>query len=327
LQILATGAGAGGLAGLGFYRWRTFGQPAVVSRAMPLLGTLVTITVHHPEMKEAENAIKNAFEAIRHVDQVMSIHRSDSDITRVNQLAGREMVSVDASLCEVVEVARRAHEKTEKAYDVTGLPVLRRFGFYSEENLSKKFPTDREIQKILDCVGQQYLKVDSASHQIGFVKEGCAMDLGSVGKGYAVDRAGSALKENGIESGLVDIGGNILAIGVPLVGEGEGRGWSVAIRNPEGDAKNPYLEMLSLKNEAVATSGNYENYRSFEGRTIGHLFDMRTGHPSNPGMSSTVVASNATLADALSTSSFLLGPKARASLGDMAREIYFHEFL
>src|SRR3989338_3729587 len=98
LQILATGAGAGGLAGLGFYRWRTFGQPAVVSRAMPLLGTLVTITVHHPEIKEAERAIQNVFESIRHVDRVMSIHRSDSDITRVNQAAGRGMVSVDSSL-------------------------------------------------------------------------------------------------------------------------------------------------------------------------------------------------------------------------------------
>lgn len=325
--------------GTGLFRWRSLGKMEVVRQARPLLGTFISIVVHHADFTEAQKAIGKAFAAVEKTDQVMSIHRPESDISRLNAAAGKSMVGVDPSLIEILKMAKTFHDQTRGAYDAACLPLMRLYGFYSQTHNSRHAParfsghtpTDREIAQALDGAGPKNWAMDEKQMELGLTREKAAIDLGSIGKGYALDRAGEALLESGIENFLVDGGGNLLGFGSPVADPDPADGsptdgWRVAIRNPNGGKENPYFETLTLRNNAVATSGNYEQFVRLDGRKVGHLFDMRSGRPANGGISVTVTADNAAMADALSTSLFLLGPSHSHRLRSVAKEIYFHGF-
>jgi len=319
LQVAAAGVGASALTGTGLYRWKKDSPLALIKTTKFLLGTGVTITVEHPETVLAERAISKAFAAIEKVDRVMSIHRPDSDLARVNAAAGRDAIPVDSSLCEILELARDFYQQTGGAYDVTCLPLMRLYGFYSGAQRLEHYPTDREIYAILDAVGQKNIVMDVSRQTVGIARKGCAIDLGSIGKGYAVDQAVAILRQEGIENALVDAGGNLFAMGTP---KHQPEGWQIAIRNPEGSKENPYFETIPMTHKGVATSGNYEQSVWLAGRKVGHLFDMRSGKPANRGISATVVAANATLADVLSTATFVFENRDR--LAPLAEKIFYH---
>ena len=324
-KVLGGGVGVGLLTGTGILSYKTWNKVAVVRHSRPMLGTLITMTVHHSDLAVAEQGMIKAFQAIEEVDRVMSLHRSDSDIVKVNRAAGSEEISVHPWLVEVLNQAGQANVLTQGSYDVTCLPLMRLYGFYSQEN-QKHFPKDKEILKVLDSVGQKFVVIDSRSNQVGLKKYGSAIDLGSIGKGFAVDRAADVLRKEGIENALIDGGGNIFALGTPQDHSETEKGWKVAIRNPFGSGEGDCFEILTLRNSAVATSGNYEQSVLLDGRRVGHLFDLRNGKPSEAGISATVVTSSATWADALSTSAYLLGPEFKKSLAGQSTKIYFHGF-
>ena len=144
---------------------------------------------------------------------------------------------------------------------------------------------------------------------------GMELDLAGIAKGYAVDRAAAILRDHDVERGMVNLGGNIYAIGSP---PGK-KGWSVGIRDPRGERS--VVGSLFLEDEAVATSGNYENYIEIEGRTYGHIIDPRNGKPVSHMLSVTVVASSALQADALSTGFFVLGPEGSRSALELLKGI------
>lgn len=314
LKVLSAGIGTGALAAGGLWRWRSL-VPMSVQKTRPLLGTFLTITVHHSDEAMAERAVEHAFAAVEMVDRVMSIHRSDSDLSRINASAGNDMVSVDPSLIDVLKMAQQFHGLTGGVYAVTCLPLMQLYGFYQSQTGNLHYPSDRKIYEVLSVIGQKQITLDEKSNRVGLSHAKAGIDLGSIGKGYAVDRAGDVLKSFGIKNALIDAGGNVLAIGAP---------WRVAIRNPQSENKEAYFEMLTLKDEAVATSGNYEQSLWLDGLRVGHLFDAKKGKPSDPLLSATVVAKNATLADGLSTSAFLLGKAGASRFKGIAKDIYYH---
>jgi len=178
-------------------------------------------------------------------------------------------------------------------------------------------------------IGQKQITLDEKSNRMGLAHAKAGIDLGSIGKGYAVDRAGDVLKSFGIKNALIDAGGNVLAMGAPHFDSNPAdgypaKGWRVAVRNPQAENKDAYFEMLTLKDEAVATSGNYEQSLWLDGLRIGHLFDAKKGKPSDPLLSATAVAKNATLADGLSTSTFLFGKNDASRFEGIAKSIYYH---
>ena len=324
-KVLGGGVGVGLLTGTGILSYKAWNKVSVVRHSRPMLGTLITMTVHHSDLAVAERGMTKAFQAIEEVDRVMSLHRSDSDIVRVNRAAGVEEILVHPWLVEVLNQASKAHALTQGSYDVTCLPLMRLYGFYSQEN-QKHFPKDKEILRVLDSVGQKFIIIDDRSNRMGLMKSESGIDLGSIGKGFAVDRAADVLRKEGIENALIDAGGNIFALGTPQDHSATEEGWKVAIRNPLGSGEDDYFEILTLRNAAVATSGNYEQSVLLDGRRVGHLFNLRHGKPSETGTSATVVTSSATWADALSTSAYLLGPEFKKSLVGQSTEIYFHGF-
>lgn len=271
-----------------------------IETARPALGTWVRVVVQDHDPDRAARAAERAFDAIRTVDAEMSIHRSDSQIARVNAAAGRAMVGVDRSVLLVVTRALAEARRTDGIYDPTVLPLMKLYGFYDSGR--DRYPSDREIAAVLAVTGHRNVMLDAAGSRIGLAKRGMALDLGSIGKGWALDRAVDGLKAEGIRAGLVDVGGNVYGLGAP---EESAEGWSVGVLNPR---TGKMARVFLLRDAAVATSGNYEQSRVLGHVRVGHLFDADRGRPAAGHVSASVVARTGTESDVLSTTAFLLGP-------------------
>ena len=276
------------------------GDPTIVDETRPKLGTWVRVVARHRDSRIASLAVERAFASVDRVDREMSIHRDDSDLSGVNRASGHDCLRVPQPVLSVVEIAREGARRSDGIYDPTVLPLLRLYGFYGPER--QAFPTEREITRALGSVGWRSIQLDGAGGTLGLTRSGAALDLGSLGKGWAVDRAIEALRSTGVQHGLVDAGGKLYAMGLPEEGA---NGWSVGVLHPVSRAID---RVFVLRDQAVATSGNYENYRILGGLRVGHLFDARRGRPSAGHLSSTVVADDAVRADLMSTVSFLMGP-------------------
>lgn len=293
-------ASVGALAGAGLVPVAVRGpRPAArvdVTRAG--LGTWIRVVARHPDERTASLAVEDAFAAVRRVDGQMSIHRADSQLSRVNAAAADHASAVDADVRDVVALALEGARRSDGVYDPTVLPLMRLYGFYGAPVTAP--PSDRAVGGVLERVG--WRRVTLAGGALGLERAGAGIDLGSIGKGWAVDRAVDALKARGVRDGLVDAGGNVAAFGVP---EDGAEGWSVGITHPiTGELQRTLL----LRDQAVATSNNTEQYRVLGGLRVGHLFDARRGRPSDGHLSVTVQARTGVWADLMSTSAFLLGP-------------------
>ncbi len=197
---------------------------------------------------------------------------------------------------------------TGGAFDVTARPVVKLWGFQGGE---PKLPSRQEIFGALLKVGWRKIVFNAADTSIA-LHGGATIDLAGIGKGYAVDRCVAILRDHGAESALVDLGGNMFAIGTPPGREA----WSIGIRDPEDPSG--IIGKLLISNEAVATSGQYENFVVIDGKKYGHIVDPRTGQTVDHVLGVTVIAPSATESDALSTGLFVLGPEEGMSIGEDA---------
>jgi thiamine biosynthesis lipoprotein len=273
---------------------------ATVEVSRPVLGTWARIVARDGDRARATRAVEHAYAAIARVDAQMSIHRADSQLARVNAAAGRGAARVHPDVLEVVAAACRAGERSGGVYDITVLPLMRLYGFYRDD--AALYPSDREIARTLAAVGWRGIALDAAGGTLALARAGAGIDLGSIGKGWAVDRAAQALRDAGIHSGLVDIGGNVYGLGRP---DDRAPGWSVGVLHPVTKVVD---RVFVLRDAAVATSGNYEQYRMLAGIRVGHLFDARRGRPADGHLSASVQAATGTASDIGSTTAFLLGP-------------------
>ena len=298
LASLGILAGAGALAPI--LRSVPFRAPGTFETGRPALGTWVKISIRGSDPARAARAAQRAFDAIRVVDAQMSVHRGDSQLSRVNAAAGRSEVHADPAMLDVMRLADDAARRSGGVYDPTILPLMRLYGFY--ESGRKRWPSDREIASTLDVTGFRHVRLDPGAHALGLDRAGAALDLGSIGKGWALDRAADALRAEGIDCGLVDVGGNVYGIGAP---EDEPAGWPVGVAHP---LTGRIERIFRLRDTAVATSGNTEQYRVLAGVRVGHLFDARSGRPADGHLSASVQARTGVESDYLSTVAFLLGP-------------------
>lgn len=289
------------------------GRPVHVQLERPGLGTWIRIAARDHDSERAGRAVERAFAAIARVDRQMSIHRQDSQLVRVNAMAGRGPVAVDAEVLDVVERARDRAERSGGVYDPTVLPLMRLYGFYGAQR--NRYPGDREISRVLEAVGWRHVQVDRAAGTLALARAGAGLDLGSIGKGWAVDQAVAALRREGITSGLVDVGRNVYGVGAPDEGS---TGWPVGVVHPRTGAVDRVFHLCDL---AVATSGNAEQRHPQGGVTVGHLLDARRGRPADGPASVTVLARSGTDCDGISTVGFLLGG---GRLGDWPEALAVH---
>ena len=282
-------------------------------RTWTLMGTILEATVYRPAAATtlALADLEAVHNAVSKIDQLMSLYRPDSELVGLNTQAGSGQIEVSAPTFQVLQASQHYTRLSGGAIDVTVQPLVQLWGFYSMERTS--IPPLEEIQAVLHQVGADRLHLD-ASTRTAALATGSRLDLGSIAKGYAIDQAVAALRARGVPAALIDLGGNIGVLGQPP----DGRPWTVGIKHPRRDS---LIGVLRFREGAIATSGDYDRYFEVEGRRFSHLLDPRTGWPAEGLYSVTVIAPNATAADALSTAAFVLGPERGMALLSECQEV------
>jgi len=268
-----------------------------------------------------EAALK-ALDLVDALEEQLSIFKEDSEISRINRTAAEAPVEVEPNLFELLRLAARLHGETGGAFDLTAAPLWEAWGFARRAGA---VPEENVVVEALKLVGSDLVKLDHHRKTIRFLRPGVKLNLGGVGKGYALDRCAELLLQEGIEHFLIH-GGNssVLACGSPgpAAGESSGgllRGWEVGILHPLRPDRR--LAEIRLDGRALATSGSWAQSFVHRGRRHGHILDPRTGRPAEGVLSATAIAPTATLADALSTAFYVMGPKATADYCQQRPEI------
>jgi FAD:protein FMN transferase len=273
-------------------------DPAIesVRRSQPLLGTFVVITVYSPSKERAHSAINAAFDEIRRADSVFSIHRPDSELSRVSATQGP--VTVSEELFTVVARALEIARQTDGAFDPTVRPLVELWGFLWKEH---RFPGSNELASTLPRVDYRFVELDPARRTIRFLTNGVSLDLNAIAKGYAVDCAIEKLRALGITNAMVRAGGDLRVIGSP---PGE-TAWTVQLEDPN---KRGERRIIKLRDQALSTAGSYENFFIRDGKRYSHVLNPRTGLPVEGIASCSVLADTCMESDAWSTALFVLGP-------------------
>jgi thiamine biosynthesis lipoprotein len=248
---------------------------------------------------DAASQISEARAALDEADRLeakLTVFGESSDVVYVNRHAAGGPVTVDAELFDLLADCQRIHADTDGAFDITSTPLSRCWGFLRREG---RIPSVAEIDEARRTVGLHLVALDPVTRTVSFHRAGVELNLGAIGKGYALDCMAARLVSDGVHDAVLSAGGSsVLAIG------GGRRGWPIDLRSKR--ATRGRLARVHLKNGALATSGAGEQYVDAGGRRYGHVIDPRTGWPACGLLSVTVVTANAAMADALSTA-FLVG--------------------
>jgi len=251
---------------------------------------------------EGPAAALAALDLVDQLENQLSVYRSESEISRLNRQAATLPIEVEPRLFDLLAQAIELHQETQGAFDITAGPLSDIWGFLRRAD---EMPTASAIEETLVCVGSEHVDLDPQRRTARFTRPGMQINLGSIGKGYALDRCAELLSAHGVNDYLLH-GGNssVLARGSRTAQADEG--WAVGLRNPHRPQRR--LGEICLRDGALATSGSGTQFFMHEGRRYGHLLDPRTGWPAQGVLSATALAPTAALADALSTAFYVLGP-------------------
>ena len=242
-----------------------------------------------------EDLLDQTESMIRSLEAEMSVTDPDSEIAVINE-NGYGKVTGDTS--DLISAALSLCKRTDGALDISVYPIVRAWGFTTDHY---QVPDDASIQALLPLVDYTQIDYQQDSGDI-HLPDGMEIDFGSVAKGYAGQKAADFLKENGVTSGLLSLGGNIQAIG----SKPDGSPWKIGIQDPFQN-ESPMM-VLSVTDKSVVTSGGYERYFQQDGKTYWHIMDPSTGYPAENGLVSvTIVGTDGMLCDGLSTSLFVMG--------------------
>jgi thiamine biosynthesis lipoprotein len=257
---------------------------------------------------QGTEAALTALDLVDELEAQLSVYRADSELSEINRRAAAGPVPVEPRLCELLEYALALHAQTAGAYDITSGALSVAWGFARRAGAA---PSEGELAAALERVGSQHVELDAAGRTIRFRRPGVELNLGSIGKGYALDRCGEALADAGVHDFLLHGGqSSVLARGDRLTADAVGRGWPVGIAHPLRPERR--LGQVWLRDGGLGASGSGVQYFHYRGRRLGHILDPRTGWPVEGVLSTTVLAPTAREADALSTAFFILGPKGTA---------------
>ena len=244
----------------------------------------------------ADTAFGTAAERILSLEELFSVTSENSDTWAINH-AGGEPVQVSQDTMTLLQTAKEIGTKTDGALDVTLYPVLSAWGFTTD---TQQIPTPETLAAALELVDFREITLEGDCVQL---PDGMQLDFGALAKGYTSDCVTGILRENGVESALVNLGGNVHAIG----SKPDGSAWRVGVQDPFSPSEQVCI--LEIEDTAVITSGNYERYFTGEdGQNYWHILDAKDGFPADNGLVSvTIVGEEGLLCDALSTALFVLG--------------------
>lgn len=246
---------------------------------------------------------EEALGEIERLDRQLSFYRPESDVSWINAHAAHEPVKVEPRLFRLLVLCRESNLKTDGAFDITIAPLMRDWGFVGGKG---RMADPAEIEAARKVVGMGHVRLDEEDFTVRFDREGVAIDLGAIGKGYAIEQAAGILLENGIRSGLLHGGtSTVYAIGT----QPDGRPWTIGLAEPLSGS-------IDLQDSCLSISAVHGKSFTKDGVEFGHVLDPRTGQPIQGARAAAVIGPSATICDVLSTALLVLGKQALKEFPD-----------
>ncbi|MGO3732181.1 MAG: FAD:protein FMN transferase [Vagococcus sp.] len=266
-----------------------------------LMGTYVRVKIFDDGKKDV---LGKAFDRIKELDKKITVNQTGSEVDTINKEAGIKPVKVSDDVYELIEEAVFYSKDSNGGFDLTIGPIteLWHIGFDDARK-----PEQHEIDDALALVNYNDVVLDEKEHTVYLKEKGMRLDLGAIAKGYITDEAIKVLEENGVTSGIVDLGGNIYVLGdSPRSKDGQ---WKIGVQDPN-EARNTIVGSVTEQNQSLVTSGIYERNLEVDGKLYHHLFNSHTGYPFENDIAGITIVSDTSIAgDGLSTAVFSMGVK------------------
>ena len=281
------------------------------NRAEFLMGTYMEIRAIG---RKAPQALDAVFARLVEIEDRMTKNSENSEIAAINQYAGQEAVAVSDDTFAVIGKALQYAELTRGKFDPTIQPIVELWQIGTPQ---ARVPSNAEIAAQLPLVNYQAVETNASTRTVRLNQAGMGLDLGGIAKGYAADEAVRILQEYGVKKALINLGGNLYALGT----NPNNQPWRIGIQDPEDD-RNQFIAVVEAEDQTLVTSGAYERFLERDGMTYHHILDPETGYPAASDLLSvTIVTSNSIDADALSTSIYILGREAGLALVESLPDI------
>lgn len=269
-----------------------------LSRQNFALGTIATVKLYD---HQSEEILDKAFDKLAEIENILSINKKNTLLDKVNENAGIAPVQVDEATYNVIEKGMYYSKLTSGAFDLTVGPLVKLWDIGFPD---ARIPAQSEIDATLPLIDFNLVTLDKNSHSIYLEKKGMLLDLGGIGKGYAADEVANILRESGVEHAIIDLGGNVYALG----DKPGNKLWTIGIQDPFGLRGNG-IGTINVANKSLVTSGIYERYLETEdGKKYHHILNPSTGYPYDNQIAGVSIISDYSIdGDALSTSTFALG--------------------
>ncbi|WP_122629691.1 FAD:protein FMN transferase [Lucifera butyrica] len=283
----------------GFWAWKGMNSSKPYKETQFLMDTIIEITAYGPNREEA---VKAAFDEYRRLHVLTNNFDANSQVSKINQMAGKEKVVVDPDLVQMIKRSVEMADKLDGAIDITVGPLTDLWGIGRKGDF---VPSQAQIQAVLPLVNYRLVQIDEKNNTVYLPKAGMMLDLGAVAKGYATDKAIEILKEKGIKSALVNAGGDVRVIGT----RPDGKPWRIGVQDPRNE-NGVSAKMALTPWDTMETSGDYQRYIMHNGVRYCHILDPHTGWQPKSGVASvTIVNNNSGDGDLFSTALFVLGPE------------------
>lgn len=239
------------------------------SHSLRLMGASIHLTIFH---EDAQNLLLQSEQLLHLYKNRFSANDADSELMEINLQAGKRAVQVHPDLFELIELGQKHSIAANSHLNIAIGPLVQtwRIGFSDA-----KLPSEEEIQRLLKITNPEEIVLNDSNREVYLSKEGMRIDLGALAKGYIADKLKEFLLEQGVRSGIIDLGGNILTIGENPTFH---RPWRIGIQNPALD-RGEHVAVVEVSDASVVTSGIYERQLVVDGKTYHHIFDRTTGYP------------------------------------------------
>jgi len=281
-------------------------QPYLIRVGRQAMACNFEVLLNAGQYPEATEVVLQALDRIDLLEAQLSVYREESEICQVNRLAASRPVRVEQGLFDLLVQAVRFHSNTHGAFDVTSAPLSQAWGFWRREG---RMPSLGEIEDAKRQVGSQFLQLDIEEQTVHFSQPGLQINLGSIGKGYALDCCAELLEAAGIDDYFFHGGqSSVMSRGSRVLRNSSALGWDVGLSHPLRPERR--VGEVFLLDQSLGTSGDARQFFYHKGKRYGHILDPRTGWPAQEVLSTTVVANSAATADALATAFFIMGVDA-----------------
>ena len=281
-----------------FYTALSQNSAEIYTKNVVLMGSDFQITIVEKDKLRAEFLINLCVSEITRIENLISSWRKSSETSLINSNAGIKPVKVKKELFDLISRSIKISEITQGSFDIT-YASLDQVWYFDRKMLS--LPTKTDISNSVSKIGYENIILDRKNQTVFLKLRGMKIGFGAIGKGYAADKAKDILIKRNVKSGIINAGGDLTAWGE----KPSGKDWMVAIVNPLN--KNKVFSWLPINDKSIVTSGSYERFIKFNGKSYSHIIDPRSGYPIDGILSVTIIAEKAELADALATSVFVLG--------------------